>query len=204
MTANGMPNNGRATSAPKAPTYEPERYELTKPVFFIGFMGAGKTTIGRKLARSCGLACVDLDSYIERSEGMSCKSLFEAYGEEGFRAIEAEVLQRFSKGNPMVVSCGGGVITSEKNRDIINQTGFSVYLDIEADEAHERISNPSTRPLLKDLDTARRTNEERRPMYLECCDALIAVNGKSVWQVVDEAKDALIKAGVLCSLKESK
>ena len=70
-----------------------ERMELTRPVFFVGFMGAGKTSVARRLARTCGVASVDMDTYIERREGKKVKEIFAEGGEEGFRAIETDVLR---------------------------------------------------------------------------------------------------------------
>ena len=178
-------------------------YRLKAPVFFIGFMGAGKTTISRRLARVCRLACIDLDGYIERREGMTCSQIFADCGEPRFREIETDVLREFAyEGDPMIVSCGGGVIKTKESREILKDAGFVVYLQVDADEAKERIGDTSSRPLFQNIMNARRTNEERKTLYLECADAWIATNGKSVWQITNEVQDTLIKAGVLCPVTE--
>ena len=79
--------------------------ELTRPVFFVGFMGAGKTSVARRLARTCGVASVDMDTYIERREGKKVKEIFAEGGEEGFRAIETDVLRELgAKPDPLLIS----------------------------------------------------------------------------------------------------
>lgn len=177
-------------------------YRLNAPVFFIGFMGAGKTTISRRLARVCRLACIDLDGYIERKEGRTCSELFAQEGEDGFRQIESDALREFAYTEPMIVSCGGGIIKTKESREILKDAGFVVYLQVDATEAKDRIGDTSTRPLFQDIRSAKRINEERKPLYLECADAWIATNGKSVWQITNEVQDTLIKAGVLCPVNE--
>ncbi len=93
-----------------------ERMELTRPVFFVGFMGAGKTSVARRLARTCGVASVDMDTYIERREGKKVKEIFAEGGEEGFRAIETDVLRELgAKPDPLLISCGGGVVVTPAN-----------------------------------------------------------------------------------------
>lgn len=126
-----------------------ERMELTRPVFFVGFMGAGKTSVARRLARTCGVASVDMDTYIERREGKKVKEIFAEGGEEGFRAIETDVLRELgAKLDPLLISCGGGVVVTPANHDVFREAGFVVYLEVTADEAASRISDTSTRPLV--------------------------------------------------------
>lgn len=180
------------------PADAPRLYELTMPVYFVGFMGAGKTTVARRLARMVRLSCVDLDAFLERREARTCAQIMAAEGEEGFRAIETDVLSHFAyETEPMIVSCGGGIIKMPRNREILKTTGFCLYLQVSADEAAERIGDASSRPLFKNLQVARRTNEERKPLYLEVADAWISTSRKSVWQIANEAEEILLKAGVL-------
>lgn len=99
-----------------------ERMELTRPVFFVGFMGAGKTSVARRLARTCGAASVDMDTYIERREGKKVKEIFAEGGEEGFRAIETDVLRELgAKPDPLLISCGGGVVVTPANHDVFRR-----------------------------------------------------------------------------------
>ena len=173
-------------------------YELARPVFFVGFMGAGKTSVSRKLARTCGLASLDMDTYLERREGRSVKQIFAEGGEEAFRVIEADVLRELAAKDPLLVSCGGGVVVMEENRSILKQGGFVVYLKVAADEARSRISDLSSRPLFGDIEAARRRSAERAPLYEEVADAEVDTSGKGVAAIAHEVKSMLVKEGVLC------
>ena len=104
--------------------------ELARPVFFVGFMGAGKTSVARRLARTCGVASVDMDTYLERREGKRVKEIFAQAGEDGFRAIETDVLRELAGKEPLLVSCGGGVVKRDENRAILRDAGFVVYLKV--------------------------------------------------------------------------
>ena len=173
-------------------------YRLTKPVFFVGFMVAGKTSVSRQLARTCGLASVDLDAYIERREGKPINQMFQEIGEEGFRQIETATLDEFAQGEPRLVSCGGGIVLREENRNIINTHGYAVYLQVTAEEAAARIGDVSTRPNFHDLETARKTIADRLPMYEETADCSVDTVGKSIAEVAREVAEILEKEGVLC------
>ncbi|MEY8562877.1 shikimate kinase [Eggerthellaceae bacterium 3-80] len=175
-----------------------ELYELTRPVFFVGFMGAGKTSVSRKLARTFGLAAVDMDTYIERREGRKVKEIFAQAGEEGFRDIEQEVLVELSQKDPLLVSCGGGVIKRKENRETLKEAGFVIHLRITADEAKSRIGDLSTRPLFSDIENARDLAESRMPLYDEVADVAIDTAGRGVSAIAYEVRDVLEKAGVLC------
>ena len=175
-----------------------DSFVLTRPVFFIGFMGAGKTSVARKLARICGVASVDMDTYLERRESRKIKDIFAEVGEEGFRAVETDVLRDLIEKDPLLVSCGGGVITRAENRAMLEEGGFVVFLYVDVNEAASRISDKSTRPLFQDLETARRRNEERLPLYRAASNAMVDTSGKGVSAIAHEVKRLLIKEGVLC------
>lgn len=171
---------------------------LSRPVFFIGFMGAGKTSVARKLARLCGMASVDMDAYLERREGRKITEIFAEDGEEGFRAVETDVLRELLEKEPLLVSCGGGVITREENRALLRKGGCVVHLQVTVDEAASRISDKSTRPLFQDIEAARRRCEERRPLYESMADVTVNTAGKNVYVIAREVQRALEKEGVLC------
>lgn len=178
---------------------KPERIpcELVRPVFFVGFMGAGKTSVSRRLARLCGIASIDMDSYIERREGRRIRDIFAEDGEGRFRDLETQVLREMTQGDPALVSCGGGVVLRPENRAILREGGFVVFLKVGADEAKSRISDPSTRPLLGDAEAARKTNAERLPLYEEVADATVDTSGRGVTALAYKVKSILEKEGIL-------
>ena len=172
--------------------------DLTCPVFFVGFMGAGKSSVARRLARVCGVGSVDMDVYLERREGKRIKQIFAEVGEAGFRKIETSVLKELATMNPLLVSCGGGVIQVPENREILQQCGFVVHLEVDVDEARERISDVSTRPLFQNIDKARTLAQERLPLYREVADVSVSTAGKTVPAIAYEVRQILEKEGVLC------
>ncbi|MEB1813800.1 shikimate kinase [Adlercreutzia mucosicola] len=186
-------------AARRAPEPEPESLTLARPVFFVGFMGAGKTSVARRLARSCRVASVDMDTYIERREGKRVKDIFAESGEAGFRAIETEVLRELgAKPDPLLVSCGGGVVVTPENHEVFRESGFVVYLHVTADEAASRISDVSTRPLFQNLEAARARAAERLPLYEAVADVTVDTAGKSVFAIAREVQRILEKEGILC------
>lgn len=177
-------------------------YELDRPVFLVGFMGAGKTSVARKLARMAGVASVDMDTYIERCEHKRVKEIFAEVGEDGFRAIETQTLYELGmKKDPMVVSCGGGVVLRPENRKALSELGLVVYLSVTAAEAASRISDVSSRPLFGDLQNAQRVIDERLPLYEEVADVTIDTVGRGSSSIAHEVFDILKEKGVLWQRK---
>lgn len=179
---------------------EAKHVGLTKPVFFIGFMGAGKTSVSRRIARRSHIASIDADAYLERREGKKIKSIFDESGEEGFRTLETDVLNELSQKEPLLISCGGGVVLKPENRKILRERGFVVYLMVSADEASCRIKDASSRPLFKTIENARATNDARIPLYHEVADVAIETIGKNVSRIAQEITEILQKEGILCPL----
>lgn len=175
-----------------------QRYELTRPVFLIGFMGAGKTTVGRRLARCCGLASVDLDRSLEHESGMRLRELFETVGEERFRDMEADALEGYCSGYPLIISCGGGTVCGPRSAKIIEERGFAVHMEVSACESAERISNHDTRPFFDCMDSINDKSCQRMPLYRRLADATIDTCGKSPGRLARELQELLEREGVLC------
>lgn len=171
---------------------------LTKTVFFVGFMGAGKSSVARRVARSAKVTSIDLDTYIERREGRRIKDVFESEGEQAFRKLEAEVLQMLATREPALISCGGGVVMREENRRLLRSQGFVIHLVVAADEAKARISDAASRPLFKDIEQARNLSLMRMPLYNEIADINIETSGKTVAGIARVVQSVLVKEGVLC------
>lgn len=179
------------------------RYRLLKTVFFVGFMGAGKTSLARKMARRFGTASIDLDSYIVRNAGMSIRDIFDLHGETGFRQIEAQALREVLDLGPSFVSCGGGAVLLPENRRLLKKTGFVVYLQVEPEEAFSRISNHANRPLLARKDEAIRIAHERVSLYDDVAHATIDTAGCQSHEVARKVSALLEEEGVVCRLEKS-
>ena len=134
-------------------------------VYLVGFMGAGKSTVGRALAAELGWSFVDLDTEIERSQNMPVRDIFSKSGETHFRRIEREQLKNLSERSRVVIALGGGATVDPENRFIIDSTGTSVWLNVPFDTAARRVSVDGTRPLFKDPEHAQRLYESRLPIY---------------------------------------
>ncbi len=158
----------------------------TNPIYIIGFMGCGKTTVGKLLARKLNYRFVDLDKMIEEYEGKTIPELFELHHENGFRSLEKKYLQLTTQFQKTVVACGGGTPCFFDNIKTINENGISIYLEMNVASLHSRLINSKAkRPLL-----AGKTEEElqsfiadklieRQPFYKQAHVTVDALNGKS-------------------------
>ena len=146
---------------------------------FVGLMGAGKSSIGRLVAQELKLSFIDTDHEIERVSSMTIPELFAAYGEQEFRALETRVIERLLKGEPRVISTGGGAFINANTRAEIKQCGLSVWLKAELDVLWDRVSKRDGRPLLKTANpkqTLQNLMNERYPVYAEADLTVISRN----------------------------
>lgn len=167
-------------------------------VLLVGFMGAGKSTVGRLLARRLGVPFFDLDRLIESEEGMSVADIFSAEGEAGFRDAESRVLCKLERAASSVVACGGGVVVREENRALLPRLGTVVFLRVEAETVFGRISDLTSRPLLAsgDVEGAKRLMAERDPLYLSVADHIVNTEGKSPTELEQEIESLLERDGL--------
>lgn len=141
-----------------------------RSLVLVGMMGAGKSSIGRKLAQRLNLPFVDADAEIERAAGMSISDIFAKHGEPYFRAGEARVIARLLESGPQVLATGGGAFMHPQTREAIRAKGISIWLKAEYDVLMKRIKRRGDRPMLKTEDpedTLRRLMQERDPVYAE-------------------------------------
>lgn len=134
-------------------------------VYLVGFMGAGKTSVGRALATLLGWSFVDLDAEIERAQKMAIRDIFVKSGEAHFRKLESEYLRRLSGRPRAVIALGGGATVDPENRLVADSTGATVWLNVSFETAASRVSTDGTRPLFKDPEHAARLYESRQPIY---------------------------------------
>jgi shikimate kinase/3-dehydroquinate synthase len=146
---------------------------LDRHLVLIGFMGAGKTTLGREVASRLGRGFLDLDAAIEERAGKSIPELFDERGEEGFRRIEAHAVSvALADPEPAVIALGGGAVTTPENREALAAHAFTLMREVDVDTAWARVRR-SSRPLAQDEARFRQLFVERRPLYREVADAVV-------------------------------
>lgn len=146
----------------------PFPYHKDAPIFLVGFMGAGKTTVGRALGEYLGYDFFDLDELIEAGAGKSVQSIFAELGEAEFRRLEHEAISVCrDRRSRAVIALGGGAYVSEENRALLRTIGRTVWLDCPIEVCLRRISSDRSRPLLGDEDEMRELLEERRTAYAQ-------------------------------------
>jgi shikimate kinase len=145
------------------------RLKRTPGLYLVGFMGCGKTTVGRLLADYLGWQFVDVDDDVERSEGVSISSIFETRGEAAFRRLETEAIRErvraIKRGIPTVMALGGGAFVEPVNFHLLKNNGATVWLDCPLELMEHRVACATNRPLARDPDRFAALYEARRPFY---------------------------------------
>jgi shikimate kinase len=163
-------------------------------VALYGFMGVGKSTVGKALSERLGYGFVDMDEMIERRAGAKIKEIFAAEGEKEFRALEKEVAKEVAKRDRQVIACGGGAVLDPENVEALRSNSVLVLLTASIDEIMERTRDSDVRPLLN-VDDARAKAEallrKRMPLYLEAADLVTDTTGASPTQLAAEIAAAL-------------
>lgn len=153
-------------------------------IVLSGFMGSGKTTVGRRLAAALDMQFVDMDLYIEKKTGMTVKEIFAEYGELHFRALETETVKELAQSNHFVIATGGGTLMQPQNVEGFHQGGGTIYyLDVPLAALQERLKNDKRRPLLQTPDRCaviERLLNERRPKYLASADVVVDAGAPTV------------------------
>lgn len=163
-------------------------------IFLVGLMGAGKTTIGKQLAKTLNKQFVDSDREIENHTGASIPLIFELEGEEGFRKREHEMIDKLTQRHDTVLATGGGVVLNEDNRRCLRERGIVIYLHATVEQLLERTRMDRNRPLLQTEDPEARLRElidKRDPLYRQVADIIVDTGSTSVRQVVQELVERL-------------
>lgn len=154
-------------------------------IILVGFMGSGKTTVGKILAGLLNYTFIDSDAEIERLEGKTISDIFAQNGEAYFRQRETEALKELCKGIGLVVSTGGGAVLKEENIELLKQNGYTVYLKVTPKTVIERLKNDTTRPLLArpDRDTIiTELIKQREPFYISASE--LSVNAEDTPEMI--------------------
>ena len=164
-----------------------------KNIILTGFMGTGKTAVGRRLAMLLNMELIDVDTEIEKSQQMTINEIFRQFGEPGFREIETEMIQKLSERKDVIISTGGGAVLKQKNMDALRKQGIIICLMASPQTILKRTSHNSNRPLLKVEDPFEKIKELlnfRKPFY-EKADILIDTEDKTPLQIAEEIIDKI-------------
>ncbi|HHZ05171.1 MAG TPA: shikimate kinase [Clostridiales bacterium] len=145
-------------------------------VILCGFMGCGKSTVGKRLSKITGRPFVDMDYYIEEKSNMTVKEIFEKYGEAYFRDLEYNTAVELAQKDNMIISAGGGTLLFERNVQALSQTGTIVLLNVSLSTLRYRLRNDTKRPLLQRPDKNKamaEMYEQRMPLYTRAADITV-------------------------------
>jgi shikimate kinase len=157
-------------------------------IVLTGFMGTGKTAVGRELARLLSMRLVDIDSEIETERGLKITDIFKNYGESHFRDLETSIIRRFAKERNIIISTGGGAVLREENMAALRETGVIFCLHADPETILGRTGRSGDRPLLNVEDPLAKINELlsfRMPFY-EKAGVMIDTHGKTPLEVAEE------------------
>ena len=160
-----------------------------KKIYLIGFMGSGKTTLGKILSKKLDKIFFDSDQVIEEKLGVDVTMIFDYEGEAGFREREKEILKELVSKKNIVLATGGGAVLSESNRNLLSENGTVIYLKSNYKDLILRMKNDKTRPLLKEnnIETIiKKLCKDREPLYKSISDYEIATKNKRITEIIDE------------------
>jgi shikimate kinase len=167
---------------------------MTGNIFLVGLMGAGKTTVGRLLAKHLHKTFVDSDHEIEQRTGVNIPLIFELEGEAGFRAREAAMIEELTGRRGIVLATGGGAVLDQRNRENLRRNGTVIYLRAGLDDLWQRTRHDRNRPLLQTADPRARLGElfaQRDPLYREVADIVVDTGEQSVHSLVRQLEQQL-------------
>ena len=157
-------------------------------------MGAGKTTIGRQLAKHLGRTFYDSDHEIEKRTGVKIPVIFDLEGEDGFRKRESSVIKELLEKQNIVLATGGGAVLFERNRKVINENGYVIYLRAGVNDLWKRMRHDKQRPLLQNVDIKEKIEEFytiRHPLYTELADLVVDTGRQPASVLVNQIKKSI-------------
>ena len=175
-------------------------------VYLVGLMGAGKTSVGKLLARRLGKVFYDCDLEIERATGVRVPVIFEIEGEPGFRAREQKILAELVQRSPVLLATGGGAVLAEQNRKLLKEHGTVVYLCASPQDLWRRTRHDRNRPLLQTADPLAKLAElyrQRDPLYREIADLIVDTGNQSVSALAHRLEQKLAQLAMPAHLEET-
>lgn len=157
-------------------------------------MGAGKTTVGKIIAKNLGKTFYDTDHVIEQRTGVKIPTIFELEGEAGFRKRESAMIEELTQLNDVVMATGGGAVISAENRALLKQHGYVIYLRANVHELWLRMRNDKHRPLLQNVDVRARLEQlyqQRNPLYTETAHLIVDTGSQPVASILNQIELAL-------------
>jgi shikimate kinase len=176
----------------------PGRVASEANIFLVGLMGAGKTSVGRLLARRLGKTFYDCDHEVERATGVRIPVIFEIEGEAGFRARESRMLSELCAAKGVVLATGGGAVLAPENRRVLSECGTVVYLRASPHELYQRTRHDRNRPLLQTADPLAKLTElyaQRDPLYREVAHCVVDTGNQSVSSLAHRLEQRLAQIG---------
>lgn len=163
-------------------------------IYFIGLMGAGKTTVGKLLAKHLGKTFYDTDHVIEQRTGVKIPTIFELEGETGFRKRETAIIEELTQLDNVVLATGGGAVIEQDNRRLLMQHGYVIYLRANVHDLWYRTRNDKHRPLLQNVDVKARLEQlyhQRNPLYTETASLIVDTGSQPVANILNQIELAL-------------
>lgn len=164
-------------------------------IFLIGFMGTGKTTVSRELAKLLGYEEVDTDARIVRQQNKSIAEIFEKQGEQAFREMETGLLRKFEEETHKIISCGGGMALRQENVRLMQEYGAVVLLTAEPETVFARVQDDNGRPVLNgnmNVTYIRELMAKRMPYYQAAGEVVVATDGRAPQEIAQEIKEKLL------------
>lgn len=160
-------------------------------IILIGFMGAGKSSVGLLLAKKLGMEFIETDKLIEEWAGKSIDKIFKEDGEIEFRDLEIKTAEDLQEVDNAVISCGGGAVLNKIIIDYLKQKGVIIYLDTSYDEIKKRITSNKSRPLFQDKEKAKELYDFRKGLYERYADKVVKTDGKTAGEIAEEIFEKL-------------
>lgn len=170
---------------------------MKQNLILCGFMGCGKTTVGRRLAAISGRKFVDMDAFIQEEQSMTISEIFSQLGEPAFRKMETDAARILSQRQDLVIACGGGTVLNPENAHLLKQGGLILLLDVPLPALQERLKNDTKRPLLQRPDRREfieSLHAQRMPLYRQAADLVIPAGApgnavaRTILQMLGEEK----------------